>query len=227
MGHRRQPRRVDTLGRKSRRPTGCAVVLVDYRLAPEHEQFPSPSTTRNAALEWVNERIVDIVGAVVPSSSVATRPAATSPPSSLVVAAPWRTAIALQALIYPVTDADVDNSSTPGREPIDADRSGMVWFWDRLPARRRAARRADVSPLRLPTPVGPTPGRRAHRRDDVSTTRARPTWPDLAEAGVAVAVTGTTVRCTAHHALDAARRRGRDHQIASSLDVDLPANTPN
>jgi len=55
----------DTLGRKLADRTRCAVVLVDYRLAPEH-RYPIAVDDSYAALEWVNERIAEIAGANVP-----------------------------------------------------------------------------------------------------------------------------------------------------------------
>ena len=52
----------DTLGRKLAARTGCAVVLVDYRLAPEH-RYPVAVDDSYAALEWVAAHLDDIAGA--------------------------------------------------------------------------------------------------------------------------------------------------------------------
>ncbi len=51
----------DTLGRRLAAGTGCAVVLVDYRLAPEY-RYPAAVDDAYAALEWVAGRVGEIAG---------------------------------------------------------------------------------------------------------------------------------------------------------------------
>jgi acetyl esterase len=51
----------DTLARKLAERTSCAVVVVDYRLAPEHP-YPTPVDDSYAALEWVGGHLADIAG---------------------------------------------------------------------------------------------------------------------------------------------------------------------
>ena len=100
----------DTLGRKLAARTGCAVVLVDYRLAPEH-RYPVAVDDSYAALEWVaahldrhrRGEVPIIVGGDSAGGNLAAIMAQRSrdrrgPP------------IAFQALVYPVTDADLDNA---------------------------------------------------------------------------------------------------------------------
>ncbi|WP_214366513.1 alpha/beta hydrolase [Pseudonocardia sp. H11422] len=101
----------DTLGRLLAERTGAAVVLVDYRLAPEH-RHPTAAEDAWTALGWVEERIEQIAGSRVPlivagdsaggnlAAIVAQRAGAGNGPD-----------ISLQVLVYPVTDADVDNTS--------------------------------------------------------------------------------------------------------------------
>ena len=55
----------DTVGRKLAARTGCAVVLVDYRLAPEH-RYPVAVDDCYAALGWVHQHLQDIAGRDVP-----------------------------------------------------------------------------------------------------------------------------------------------------------------
>ena len=55
----------ETVARKLAERTSCAVVLVDYRLAPEH-RYPAAVNDAYAALEWVGKHISDIAGEDVP-----------------------------------------------------------------------------------------------------------------------------------------------------------------
>ena len=52
----------DTLARKLAERTSCAVVLVDYRLAPEH-RYPTAVDDCYAALEWTAAQLEEIAGA--------------------------------------------------------------------------------------------------------------------------------------------------------------------
>ncbi|MGH9133283.1 MAG: alpha/beta hydrolase [Ilumatobacteraceae bacterium] len=218
----------DTLGRKLAGRTGCAVVLVDYRLAPEH-RYPTAVDDSYAALLWVNERIADIAGAVVPiivgGDSAGGNIAAVVARRSRDRGGP---PIALQALIYPVTDADLDNSSyTAAENQLMLDRSGMVWFWDHyLPDVERRVE-PDASPLRADDLSGLPPAIVLTAEYDVLRDEGEAYADRLAAAGVAV---------------DRHRHEGQMHgfftllmlpghedaidQIASSIDARLPANTP-
>src|SRR3954463_16677081 len=46
----------DTLARRLARRTGCAVVLVDYRLAPEH-RHPAAADDAWTALQWTADKV--------------------------------------------------------------------------------------------------------------------------------------------------------------------------
>ena len=139
----------DTVARKLAERTSCAVVLVDYRLAPEH-RYPAGVDDSYAALKWVGDHIIDVTGREVPlivigdsaggnlAAVMAIRARARSGPS-----------ISLQILVYPVTDADFDRSSyTDPENQLLLTRDGMIWFWDHYlpdPSRRTET---DASPLR-------------------------------------------------------------------------------
>jgi acetyl esterase len=148
----------DTLARKLAARTGCAVVLVDYRLAPEH-RYPVAVDDSYAALEWVHAHLADIAGRAVPiivgGDSAGGNLAAIMAQRSRQRGGP---PIAFQALIYPVTDADLDNASYTAEEnQLMLSRESMVWFWDHyLPD---VARRAepDASPLRATDLAGLPP----------------------------------------------------------------------
>ena len=69
----------DTLCRELANGSGCAVVAVHYRLAPEH-RFPAAADDSIAALQWVHrQRGAPAISTPAGSPSVATAPAAISP----------------------------------------------------------------------------------------------------------------------------------------------------
>jgi len=138
----------DTLGRKLAERTSCAVVLVDYRLAPEH-RYPTAVDDCYAALEWTAAHLEDIAGTADVPLIVAGDSAGGNLAAVMALRARDRNgpAIALQVLIYPVTDANFDRPSY-----LDADnqliltREAMVWFWDHyLPDASRRTE-SDASP---------------------------------------------------------------------------------
>jgi acetyl esterase/lipase len=138
----------DTLGRKLAARTGCAVVLVDYRLAPEY-RYPVAVDDSYAALEWVHQNRADIAGGDLPiivgGDSAGGNLSAIMTQRSRDRGGP---PIAFQALVYPVTDADLDNASYTAEEnQLMLNRDSMIWFWDYyLPDVARRSE-TDASPL--------------------------------------------------------------------------------
>jgi acetyl esterase len=139
----------DKLGRQLAQRTGCTVVLVDYRLAPEY-RFPTAVDDSWAALRWADEYRAELAGGPVPlivagdsaggnlSAIMAMRARAAGGPP-----------IALQVLVYPVTDCDLE--STSYRDPANQlmlSRESMVWFWDHYAPDPEARLHPDASPLR-------------------------------------------------------------------------------
>jgi acetyl esterase len=90
----------DTLGRKLAERTGCAVVLVDYRLAPEH-RYPVAVDDSYAALEWVAAHLADIAGGPVP---IVVGGDSAGGNLSAIVAQHFGHRLAGQLLIYPAVD---------------------------------------------------------------------------------------------------------------------------
>ena len=138
----------DTLGRKLAERTSCAVVLVDYRLAPEH-RYPVAVDDSYAALEWAAAHMNEIAGREVPLI-VAGDSAGGNLSAVMAVRARDRNGpeIAMQVLIYPVTDANVDRPSYLDPEnQLLLTRDSMIWFFDHYipdPAQRTES---DASPI--------------------------------------------------------------------------------
>jgi acetyl esterase len=129
--------------------TGSVVVSVDYRLAPEY-RFPVAVDDSWAALLWASERTEELAGGPVPlivagdsaggnlSAIMAQRAKAAGGP-----------AIALQVLVYPVTDCDLETTSyTDPANQLLLSRESMVWFWDHYAPDPEARVHPDASPLR-------------------------------------------------------------------------------
>ncbi len=117
----------DTLGRALAAASGCAVLLPDYRLAPEHP-FPSALEDVEDTLVWAGRSTAELLGSALPLVA-----AGDSAGGNLVTVACRRLAgrleVALEVLVYPVTDTDLDTRSY--REESDGmplTRSDMEWF---------------------------------------------------------------------------------------------------
>jgi acetyl esterase len=138
----------DTLARQMAQRTGAAVVLIDYRLAPEH-RYPAAAEDAWTGVTWVAENLEAIAGARVPlivagdsaggnlTAIVTQRAKAEGGPE-----------IALQMLVYPVTDADVDNATYVDPEnQLMLTRESMIWFWDHYTPDPSVRANLDASPL--------------------------------------------------------------------------------
>ncbi|PXW30662.1 UNVERIFIED_CONTAM: acetyl esterase [Williamsia faeni] len=123
--------------------TNCVVVSADYRLAPE---YPYPTAARDA---W------DVVNWT--SASWPTLPlivAGDSAGGNLAAVAGQRAAaesgppIALQVLIYPIINHDLNSVSylDPANQLL-LDRDSMIWFWNHYTPDPAARRNPDASPL--------------------------------------------------------------------------------
>jgi acetyl esterase len=139
----------DVLARQLVDRTGATVVLVDYRLAPEH-RYPVAAEDSWAALVWIDDHLEELAGSRVPlivagdsaggnlSAIVAQRAKAEGGPD-----------ISLQVLVYPVTDADLDNASyTDPANQLLLSRDAMIWFWDHYAPDPEDRKNPDASPLR-------------------------------------------------------------------------------
>ena len=138
----------DTLGRKLAERTSCAVVLVDYRLAPEH-RYPVAVDDSYAALEWAAEHMNEIAGGEVPLI-VAGDSAGGNLSAVMSLRARDRNGpnIAMQVLIYPVTDANFDRPSYLDPEnQLMLTRDSMIWFFDHYIPDTAQRTEPEASPL--------------------------------------------------------------------------------
>jgi acetyl esterase len=122
----------DDICRLLARRTGCVVLSVDYRLAPEHP-FPAPVDDAYAAVEWADE-YADAVGGDPDRLAVA----GTSAGGALAAAVALRAtafdgpALSGQLLAYPATDHHAEEPDPDVRTEYDGpllSRADMRWFW--------------------------------------------------------------------------------------------------
>jgi acetyl esterase len=141
----------DKLGRLLAQRTGCTVALADYRLAPEY-RFPVAVDDAWAVLRWADEHRADLTGAgqgaplIVAGDSAGGNLSAVMALRARAAGGPH---IALQVLVYPVTDCDMETTSY--RDPANQallTRDSMVWFWDHYAPVAEARLHPDASPLR-------------------------------------------------------------------------------
>jgi acetyl esterase len=178
----------DTLARKLAERTSCAVVLVDYRLAPEHP-YPAAVDDCYAALEWTAARLEEITG----RDHVPLMVAGDSAGGNLAAVMALRArdhsgpSIALQVLIYPVTDADFERPSylDPDNQLI-LTRDAMVWFWDLYSPDVARRVEPDASPLRAASLDGLPPAVVMTAEYDVLRDEGKAYADRLKEAGVPV-----------------------------------------
>lgn len=141
----------DSVCRRLAMISRCAVLSVEYRLAPEHV-FPAAADDSYAAACWAEANCQALLGAqlpiVVAGDSAGGNLAAVV---SLMARDRQGPQIALQCLIFPVTDYDPDRSSFSAfAEGGLLTTEAMLWFWDQYVP--EIAQRSDVrvSPLRAP-----------------------------------------------------------------------------
>ena len=141
----------DSTCRALARRAGCAVVSLDYRLAPENP-FPAAVEDAWAAVEWVASRYRKL--AVAGDSSGGNLAAV------MALRARDRGAprIAAQVLIYPVTDCDQDTTSyREAATGYGLTSESMGWYWDQYIPDRKQRAHPDASPLRASDHSGLAP----------------------------------------------------------------------
>ena len=137
--------------------SGCDVVSVDYRLAPEHV-FPAAADDAYDALVWAASAEGLAAGrpVVVAGDSAGGNLAAVSALRARDIGGP---PIALQVLVYPVVDCDLDRRSYHeyGGDELILNRRDMVWFWDHYAPDPATRANPYASPLRASSLSGLPP----------------------------------------------------------------------
>ena len=137
----------DTVCRNLCRNTGCLVVSVDYRLAPEHP-YPAAIDDAFAATCWLAEHAKELEGnghlALVGESAGGNLAAAVCLRARDEAGPP----IDFQLLFYPVTDADFSRPSyEENARGYVLETPTMIWFWNHYLADASRRSEAHASPL--------------------------------------------------------------------------------
>lgn len=164
--------------------SGCAVLLPDYRLAPEHK-FPAGLEDCEDALLFAAGEVSELCGARVPLI-VAGDSAGANLGTITARRLHGHVELALQALFYPVTDCDFDRPSyLQHREGLPLTRQDMLWFFDHYAPRAHHGD-PDISPLRAPDLSGLPSALIVTAEYDVLRDEGEAYADRLAEAGVPV-----------------------------------------
>jgi acetyl esterase len=126
--------------------SGCDVVSVDYRLAPEHV-FPAAADDAYDALTWAAGALANARPLVVAGDSAGGNLAAVAALRARDSGGP---PLVLQVLVYPVTDHDLDRKSYheyDGTEFI-VNRRDMAWYWNHYAPDPATRANPYASPLR-------------------------------------------------------------------------------
>lgn len=147
----------DVFCRRIAAETGCAVVSVEYRLAPEHA-FPAGLKDAIDAIRWVAQNAValgfDPARIVYAGDSAGANFAAVA---ALMARDGDLPAPRMQLLIYPVTDLSLSQASHGlDEDGLAVTGPTMVWFREHYLAGQDAADWR-ASPLRAPTLAGVAP----------------------------------------------------------------------
>lgn len=199
----------ETLGRQLAAKSGAAVVLVNYRKAPEHP-FPTPVEDAWTALQWAADNLERITGDRVPlfvgGDSAGGNLATVTAIRARDNGAPD---LAGQILLYPATDADFSRASY-----LDPENQSflttefMQWFWNHYVPEPTVRTHPEASPLRTDSLTGLAPALVITAEHDILRDEGEAYAARLEESGVDVQ----------HH-----RWPGQMHGFFSMVNV-LPAS---
>ena len=168
----------------------CVVVSVDYRLAPD-TKFPGPAEDCWAATTWAVNNASSINGdparlAVGGDSSGGNLAAA----MALMAADRGGPEIALQLLVYPVTDRDFNTVSYgENAEGYSLTKTTMQWYWDQYLKGGDDAANPYAAPLKAKSLAGQPPALVITAEFDPLRDEGEAYAKRLREAGVAATAT--------------------------------------
>ncbi len=176
----------DTALRRLALHSGCAVVSVDYRLAPEH-RFPAAVDDALAAVRWAGDHLAALAGAQVPLVVAGDSAGANL---STVVARLLRDQggprLAAQLLLYPSTDGDIDSERLRRFTPPSLTREEIAWYFDQVMPDRSQRLDPRFAPLRADDLSGLPPAFVGTVEDDLLREEAEVYAQRLVDAGVLV-----------------------------------------
>jgi len=136
---------VDRVSAPLARASGCAVVSIEYRLAPEHP-FPAPLEDCYAALGWVAEHAPALGGAAAIAIGGESAGGNLAAAAALMARDRNGPEPALQVLLYPMTARAFDGPSRRDPEVAALARTEAIdWFW-----RQYLGEREGTDPLACP-----------------------------------------------------------------------------
>jgi len=168
----------------------CVVVSVDYRLAPD-TKFPGPAEDCMAATNWAVDNAASINGdpsrLAVGGDSAGGNLAASV---SLMAADRGGPEIALQLLVYPMTDARSDTESYRNNaEGYSLTKTTMEWYWDQYLSSKEDAANPYAAPLQAKSLAGQPPALVITAEFDPLCDEGEAYAKRLKEAGVETTVT--------------------------------------
>ncbi len=139
----------DTVARQLVDKSGCTVVMINYRKAPEFP-FPTAVDDSYAGLEWVDAHRDELAPAgaplIVAGDSAGGNLSAVMALRSRDRGGPK---IDFQVLVYPVTDCDFERASYNAESnQLLLDRKLMEWFFAHYEPDPEARKHPDISPIR-------------------------------------------------------------------------------
>ena len=177
---------IDGLCRRLANASGCLVVSVDYRVAPE-AKFPAPLDDCHDAARAV---VAGAEGLGVDPGRVAVGGDSAGGNLAAAVAIRGRDrgdlALSFQLLVYPITDFGFETPSyLDNAEGYGLTRDAMIWYWDQYLARPEDGASPEASPLRAPDLSGLPPALVITAGYDVLRDEGEAYAARLREAGVA------------------------------------------
>ena len=135
--------------------SGCVVVSVDYRLAPE-TKFPGPAEDCYSATSWVFDNASSL-GILADKIAVGGDSAGGNLATAVCLMIKDRGGpdLTMQLLVYPVTDWSFKTPSySDNAEGYQLTKDTMIWYWDQYVSHDGDAENPYAAPLKAPDLAG-------------------------------------------------------------------------